>query len=211
MGRNRRAGGRTGIGCRGRGTARRLLAVAVLAAGSAGCLGACQKPDTSGQVTRGFYSPDFDTVWEVSEREMARAGFSPDPDASSRATRTLVSRWEAQMSPFSARGHREKATVVLHPVPGTPDRWTVEVNVTRETNMAIVNPSNPVVAKWENPTRVGDREHMLAENIERFFVPRDVSPEFRTRYGMPAAPRTTTPAPTPASPPPSSDPSFPWK
>jgi hypothetical protein len=181
------------------------LAAAALAAA------ACQKPDATGQTTRGFYSPDFDTVWEVAEREMTRAGYTPDPDASSRATRTLVSRWELQMSPFSARGHREKATVFLHPVPGASDRWSVEVNVTRETNMAIVQPDNPVVAKWENPQRVGDREHMLAENIERFFVPRDVSPEFRTRYGMPAAPKTTTPAPAPATPPPAHDPAFPWK
>jgi hypothetical protein len=166
-------------------------------------LPACKGPDTSGQVTRGFYSPDFDTLWEVSEREMARSGFVPDREASSKETRTLVSRWALTMQPFAGHGYREKATLTFHEVPEKPNRWTVESNVLREQNMAIAAPSSPVVAKWENPVRVPEMENLLTRNIEMFFVPRDVSNEFRAKYGMPPPTRPAEeppPAQRPADP-----------
>jgi hypothetical protein len=159
---------------------------------------ACKGPDRTGQVSRGFFSPDFDTVWEVAEREMERSGFTPDRENSSKATRTLVSRWELSMQPFAGRGYREQATLTFHEVPGQPNRWTVESNVLRETNMAMVAPSNPVVAKWENPVRVPEKEMLLTRNVERFFLPNDVSPEFRARYGMPPPLRPEEP-PAPAA------------
>jgi hypothetical protein len=178
-----------------------LLPAAALLALSA-CTGG--RADTTGQVSRGFYSPDFDTVWEVAHAEMARGQFTVDVDASSKEGRILVSRWSLSLSPFAGKGYREKATVTFHEVPGQPNRWTVEANVLREQNGAMVQPSNPVVAKWENPMRVPEKERLLMSNIERFFVPRDVSPEFRSRYGMPAAtypePAGTPGAPLPPSP-----------
>jgi hypothetical protein len=164
--------------------------LALLASGLAlVLLTACQGPDRTGRVTRGFYSPDFDTLWEVAEREMQRSGFTPDRDASSKPTRTMVSRWTLSMSPFSGRGYREQATLTFHEVPEQPNRWTVESNVLREQNMAVVAPSNPVVAKWENPVRVPEKELLLTRNIEMFFLPRDVSPQFRAQYGMPPPPK----------------------
>jgi hypothetical protein len=171
----------------------------------AACLAACQKADTRGQVSRGFYSPDFDTVWDVAERTMTRSRYIPDSEASSKETRTLVSRWENTMSPFSGRGYRERATLTFHEVPGQPSRWTVEANVTREANMAMVAPSNPIVAKWENPVRVPEKENLLTREIETFFLPRDVSPQFRARYGMPRATHEPgTPPPPSGDPPPTS-------
>jgi hypothetical protein len=163
----------------------RIALAAALAALSA--LSACAtKADRTGLVSRGFYSPDFDTVWDVAQMEMQRTGFAPDHDASSKEARTLTSRWSNHMSPFSGRGYREQATLTFREVPDQPNRWTVEANVIREQNMAIVAPQNPIVAKWENPVRVPESEHLLASNVERFFLPRDVSSAFRSRYGMPS-------------------------
>ena len=158
-----------------------LLGVAAIAAG-------CQsKADKTGLASRGFYSPDFDTVWEVGEREMVKAGFTPDRDASSKETRTMVSRWSNSLMPFANKGYRQQATVYFHEVEGQANRWTVEANVIRETNTNITQPSNPIVAKWEDPIRVPEKERALVGRIEMFFLPQGVSPEFRSRYGLPAS------------------------
>ena len=157
-----------------------LALAALLAAG-------CQsKADKTGLASRGYYSPDFETVWEVAGREMTKAGFTQDVDASSETTKTMVSRWKNSLMPFSHKGYREQATLTFHEVEGQENRWTVEANVIRETNTNITQPSNPIVAKWEDPIRVPEKERALVGRIEMFFLPQRVSPEFRSRYGMPA-------------------------
>ena len=165
--------------------------VAVVLAGAA-----CQsKADRTGLASRGFYSPDFESVWDVSAREMARAGYTPDMENSSKETKTMVSRWSLSLQPFSNQGYREQATLTFHEVEDQPNRWTVEANVLREGNSNIKHPSNAVAAKWETGTRVPEKERSLVGRIELFFVPRGVSPEFRARYGMPRAPETDAPPP----------------
>jgi hypothetical protein len=165
---------------------RRLAAsFAVLAA----ALAACSSVDKTGIASRGFYSPDFDTVWEVAEREMQREGFVPDRTASSKENKTMVSRWAMSLQPFSSRGYREQATLTFREVPNAPKRYTVEVNVLRELNSQITQPGNPIVAEWEDGVRVYEKEALIARRIETFFIPKDVSPEFRARYGMDPLPR----------------------
>jgi hypothetical protein len=161
----------------------RLAVLALLA------LAACQsKADRTGLASRGFYAPDFEMVWEKGQEEMMAAGFVPDLENSGRETRTIVSRWSLSMMPFANKGYREQATLTFQPVEGQTNRWTVEANVLREVNSNITQPSNPVVAKWETGTRVPEKERMLVARIESVFRTHDVSPEFRARYGMPAAP-----------------------
>jgi hypothetical protein len=164
-----------------------LLAAALLLCGCS------SKRDTSGQASRGFAAPDYEILWDVAGKEMARAGFPPDLDASNRDARVLVSRWQTQLMPFAGRGWREQATVRLVPVEGQANRWTIEANVTRESNTNVKEPSNPAKAEWENPERIAAKERQIVYGIETFFIGHDVSPRFRTDYDMPAAPAPVIP------------------
>jgi hypothetical protein len=73
---------------------RTVLAVLVLVA-AATLLPACQsgKADRTGQTSAGFYAPNFEMLWDVTRKEMGRAGFTPDQDASSREGKIMQSRW----------------------------------------------------------------------------------------------------------------------
>jgi hypothetical protein len=176
---------------------RRLVAVAVLSGLS---LAACQSSvDRTGTTTRGFYAPSFDTVWETTQSVMRRDGFTPDPEQSGKVGRTIVSRWNVQLHPFSHQGTREQATVYLKEVEGNPNHWTIEANVVRQTNNNLKDPSNPIRAQWGPEERVPETEARLSHDVEVFFLGYDVSPEFRATYGMPAA-RREIPAPEPTGP-----------
>jgi hypothetical protein len=164
-----------------------LLALAML-------LAACgSKRDMSGQASRGFLAPSFEVLWDVAGREMARAGYPPDQENSTRESQTLVSRWQVQLMPFGGKGIREQATVYLHPVSGETNRWTVEANVTREHNMNQKDPGNAAVAEWKQSERVPGKERQIVYGIETFFIGHEVSPRFRTDYDMPGAPAPVTP------------------
>src|SRR5437762_1782210 len=90
-------------------------------------LAGCQSTaDKTGQSSEGFYAPDYDTLWDITRRELNRAGFTADIDESSKENRVMVSRWNTQLAPFSMRGHREQATVTLVPIPSRPDYWSVQ-------------------------------------------------------------------------------------
>jgi hypothetical protein len=162
-----------------------LLALLLAACGS--------KRDMSGQASRGFVAPSYEVLWDVAGKEMARAGFPPDLENSSRENKVLTSRWQTQLMQFSGKGWREQATVYLRPVEGQTSRWTVEANVTREYNVNIKEPSNPAKAEWKNPERIGAKERQIVYGIETFFIGHDVSPRFRTDYGMPAESAPITP------------------
>lgn len=164
-----------------------VLVAAVLACG-------CQsKPDTTGQSTQGFYASSADTLWDLSEQTLNRSGFVVDSEASSRENLTMVSRWKTSLQPFSFKGWREQATLTFHAIEGKPDYWTVEANVLRQTNLEEREPNNPVKARWKGGERMPAEEMRLVHDIEMAFLTRDVSPEFRARYGMPPPPPPVAP------------------
>ena len=148
---------------------------------------ACQsQADTTGKTSDGFPAPDREMVWMVAERALGQEGFVVDPDASSKLTGVLKTRWDLSMQPFSAQGYRDQATVRIHDVPGHADRYTVEANVLREKNNNITEPSNPILAQWATGERVPELESLLTQRIEMAFLSPDVSSEFRSRRGLPA-------------------------
>jgi hypothetical protein len=170
-------------------------------------LAACKATvDRTGQSSRGFYAGSYDMLWEMATRELARSGFIPDQENSSRENRTLVSRWSVSLSPFTAKGFREQATLTFHPVEGRSGYWTVEANVLRQVNKAMREPSNALAAEWDAGTRRPDVEMRLVHDVEMAFISRDVSPEFRARYGMGGAPDVTTPPRPPGGYPPPAPP-----
>ncbi len=173
------------------------LALLIVACAStfAGC---SSNVDRAGRSTQGFFVPSFETLWERAATEMRDTGYPVDIEASNRATKTLVSRWDTTLVPFSGKGTREQATLTLHPVEGRDNYWTVEANVIREQNMNIMDPANPRAAEWKNGARVPEQEAMLVHRIETWFLGYEVSPQFRDRYGMGAG-RTVVP-PTPPDP-----------
>ncbi len=167
-----------------------LLALALLAT-------ACQSgPDKTGTSTQGFYASSYDLLWDLSVEQLGRSGWATDSEESSREGKTMVTRWRTRLMPFAMRGWRDRATLVFHPVEGRPDYWTVEANVLRQTNTEEKEPANPVKAKWDKGVRVPEDETRLVHDIEMAFLSRDVSPEFRARYGMPSGPRPIPPPST---------------
>lgn len=172
-----------------------VLAAVLVAAAVGGCQGS--KVDRTGQASAGFYAPSFEILWEVARKEMGRAGFVPDPEASSRETKVLVSRWSTNLAPFSGRGTREQATVTLRPIPERADHYSVEANVIRQANMNIKAPMDPAKAEWTDGERLPDRERQIAYGVESFFLGHDVSDRFRNTYGMPAGRSPIAPAPRP--------------
>jgi hypothetical protein len=172
-------------------------------------LAACSTPqaDRTGQSTRGIRAPGFDAIWDVSMSVMRGAGYTPDMEASGREAKTIVSRWNTQLTQFSNKGRREQATITLHEVPDRPGYWTVEANVIRQTNRNLKEPSNPIRADWDAGERVPEIEKRLVYEVESFFMGGELSPRFRARYGLPPGP-TEVPAPT-MPPPPQGDPTRP--
>jgi hypothetical protein len=175
------------------------LCLLAIAAGLAGCTSG--GPDKTGQSSRGFYVGSYDMLWELASREMARSNFVPDQENSSKENRTLVSRWKTSLSPFTSKGTRDQATLTFRPVEGRQGYWTVEANVLRQVNTTMKDPSNPLTASWDAGTRMPDVEARLVHDVEMAFISRDVSGEFRSRYGMGRAPDVVTPAPPPGPPP----------
>lgn len=165
------------------------LLLAVCASSLVGC---STSVDRTGRSTQGFFVPSFESLWERAGTELRDSGYPPDVEASNKATRTLVSRWDTTLMPFSGKGTREQATLTFHPVPGRDNYWTVEANVIREQNMNLKEPANPRKAEWANGARVPEQEGMLVHRIETFFLGYEVSPQFRDRYGLGAG-RTYVP------------------
>lgn len=172
-----------------------VLAVSVAASVLVGCQSG--KADRTGQSSTGFYAPNFEMLWDVTRKEMGRAGFTPDTDASGREGKVMTSRWNTNLAPFSGRGYREQATITLVPIPDKPDRWAVEANVIRQVNLQIKEPMNIGRAEWTPGERMFDKEAQIVYGIESFFLGHDVSDRFRSTYGMPAG-RTPIEAPPPS-------------
>src|SRR5205085_9655098 len=103
-------------------------------------------------------------------------------------TGTMVSRWQTNLHPFSHHGYRDQATVFIHSVPNRPSYYTVEVNVVRQTNKNLKEPSNAARVDWDSGARAPEIERILKNDIELFFVGHDVSDTFRAQYGMRPAP-----------------------
>jgi hypothetical protein len=163
-----------------------LLSVASALAASALLLGACNSVDTKGQRSDGFPAPSQEMVYEASVLALREQGFVVDPDSSSPTAGVVKTRWDMSLQPFSGQGWRDQATVRIHPVPERPNHFTVEANVVREMNDNISQPSNAIMADWRTAVRVPETENVITRRIEMYFLVPDASPEFRTRYGLPA-------------------------
>jgi hypothetical protein len=151
-------------------------------------LAACQSGEPKGSCTSaGFPAPDQEFVWNAALRATTAQGFAPDLEASAKEGGTLVTRWKLSLAPFSGHGYREQATVRINPVEGRPKYWTTETVVIRQHNENMTQPTNPVVAQWGAKTRAADVELLINRRIEMDFLAGCVSPQFRQRYGMPAA------------------------
>ena len=169
----------------------------------AAALGACRSVDVTGQRSEGFAAPDREMVYDAGWNALRQQGFTPDSSASSQKDGLIVTRYRHEMQPFSGHGFREKAHLRVHDVPDRPNYFTVEVNVLREYNDNLSQPSNPVVADWRTAERVGEVENLIKSRVEMMFIAPDVSPEFKAAHGMNTEPtknripnlRTEGPAP----------------
>jgi hypothetical protein len=168
-----------------------VLSAAVLSAGLSAC---SSGPDRTGQSTEGFYAASQNDVWEVAERQLNRQGFAVDSESSSKTNGTMLSRWSINLHPFSHHGYRDQATVTIRPVASRASYYTVEVNVVRQINKNLKEPTNPARVDWDTGARVPEVERILKNDIELFFLGHDVSDEFRAKWGMaPARPRIPAP------------------
>ncbi|MHC5009520.1 MAG: hypothetical protein ACYTG6_01065 [Planctomycetota bacterium] len=159
---------------------------------------ACSSGPPQGAVTSdGFPAPDKALVFDAARRAMDKQGFSPDLDASSLETGTLVSRWKLSLQPFSGQGYRDQATMTIKEVPGRANYFTVDSRVIRQMNDNMEQPSNPIAADWSTGERVAELEQILNQRVEMFFLPTGVSSGFRERYSMPAQEDLRIPTPQP--------------
>jgi hypothetical protein len=158
----------------------------VLAALLLPLLPACQmgKPDTTGLSSDGFPAPDKGMVYAAAVDALRQQGFTADSSASSDVQGVVTSRYKLNLAPFSGQGFREKATVRIHDLPEHPNHYRVEVNVLREVNKNITQPSNPVAAEWGPAERVQDIENLIKSRIEMRFITSDASDAFRRERGL---------------------------
>jgi hypothetical protein len=161
-------------------------ALLVLPLALAGCQSG--KGDTKGMVSSSFPAPDKSLVYEAAVDALRQQGLTPDSSVSSEAQGLVITRHKLTMAPFSGQGHRDKATVRIQEDPARPSYFTAEVNVLRETNGNMIEPSNPVVADWGGPTRVTELENVIRARIEMRFAPQGASDAFRRERGMQTVP-----------------------
>lgn len=162
----------------------RILASSLLAL----ALSACQsKVDTCGQSSEGFAAPDRSMVYDSAYDALRRQGFTPDSSASSSSEGVIITRYKLDLSPFSGHGFREKATVRVHEVAQRSGYFTVEVNVLREYNDNIAQPSNPIAAEWRSAVRAPDVENLIKSRVEMAFIQPGASAQFRENHGLPSA------------------------
>jgi hypothetical protein len=162
-------------------------ALVVAALGLAACQGG-GKADTAGLVSNSFPAPDKSLVYEAAADALRQQGLTPDSSVSSEAQGLIISRHKLVMAPFAGQGHRDKATVRIQEDPARPSYYTVEVNVIRETNSNITEPSNPIAASWGNPERQAELENIIRARVEMRFAPAGASDAFRRERGMQTVP-----------------------
>lgn len=172
--------------------ARLLLTLPLVALGAL-LLPGCQasKGDPTGLTSEAFPAPDIGMVWAAAHEALRHQGFTPDTTESSEAQGLVVSRHKLSLAPFSGQGHRDKATVRIKQDPARPAFWTAEVNVLRQPNLNMTEPSNPVAASWGDAVRVNELENVIRARIEMAFASQGVSDAFRRERGM--LPRSTEP------------------
>lgn len=132
----------------------------------------------------GFPAPGKEIVWTAAEKALAEVRMDVDREASSIENATIVSRWKTQLQPFAGQGHREQATIQINEVPGRPNYWHVETTVIRETNDNVMQPNNPVTARWGGAERAPELENVITRRIEMYFLNGRVSDKFKERYGL---------------------------
>lgn len=141
--------------------------------------------DLSGAPSDGFPAPSKAAVWDAAMRAVREQGFVPDPNLSRKDLGRVESRWHLSLSPFSGQGHRDKVRILIREVPGREDYYRLDTNVIRQLNDNIAEPSNPIAAEWGEGKRRTPLENLINHRVEMMFLPADVSPEFRRKYGMP--------------------------
>jgi len=164
----------------------------------------CSSSGATGELrSDGFRAPAKEFVFDVAADVLRKQGFSPSLESSSKETWTVVTHWDTSLQPFSGKGYRQRATVKVLDVPNRPGWYYTETQVVRQMNDNMLEPSNAMVAQWGNETRVDELEQVINRRIEMLFLPGDVSPQFRERYGMPTEDPMRLPstqAPSPAAP-----------
>ncbi len=142
--------------------------------------------DKSGQKSDGFPAPSKELVYRAALNTMRQSGFVPDASESSISSGFATSRWNTSLQPFAGAGRRDRATIRILDVPGREGFYRVETNVTREFNMNVTEPSNPIAAQWKNAERVDDLENLMTRKIEMQFLSLGPSSEFRNKYDLPS-------------------------
>ena len=182
-----------------------ILPIALLA------LAGCKSADTAGQRSEGFAAPDRSMVYEASWNALRQQGYTPDSSASSEAQGVITTRHKLELQPFSGHGYREKATVRIQEVPQNPSFYTVEVNVLREYNDNVRQPSNPLAAEWRTGVRMPEVENLLKSRVEMMFIASDASTEFKSSHGFSTGTKNRLPEMRTDGPPPKDGGWFPSK
>jgi hypothetical protein len=94
-------------------------------------------------------------------------GYLIDGEETSFADRELVTRWNLVLAMNRYEGYRTRAKIRIRPV--TKNTWSVGVQVQRQRNTDINNPSEPLLAKWEIQPADRARAGVILWKIESGF------------------------------------------
>lgn len=103
--------------------------------------------DRDWQETEPLPAPSYDALWERCRVTLQAMDYSIDDSRSKFAEKRLVTRWQLRLAPTRLAGSRRCVYVDFVPA---GDRWVVRAAVVRQKNADIRDPSNPVLAKWED-------------------------------------------------------------
>ena len=112
------------------------------------------------------YRNTFDFIWESSLEELRIAWRIEKED---RATRTITTAWNTNLSPFAGKGRRDRLIVTL--VGDGQAGWRATVKQDSETNNNEENPLNEKEAKWEEIPNDGGMGARFLQNLDTRLQP----------------------------------------
>jgi hypothetical protein len=112
------------------------------------------------------YRNTFDFIWESALEELRIAWRIEKED---RATRTITTGWNTNLSPFAGKGRRDRLIVSL--VGDGQAGWRATAKQESETNNNEENPLDEKEAKWEEIPNDGGLAARFLQNLDTRLQP----------------------------------------
>ena len=113
--------------------------------------------DGEWQETEPLAATSFDLLWQRTRATLEDLDYQIDDNRTHVDDRVIVTKWNTIMAMLRFDGVRRRAHVEF--VPAEDGRWVIRCAVIKQRNADIDDPTNPVMAQWEDagpdPGRTG--------------------------------------------------------